>query len=279
MSEAGQAPDAAQIKELGWKQGAILPEALCRELRAAGALGTLHTEAAVLVVISHDCDVTNDSLAVEPRCELLAARIIADSERDGSLCHGRNPRRLQLALSDDGRAVLAVAHAGDRALVAREWLLRAKPDRSRALPQQSLDDLVLWLTKRYTRAAFPDQFNERTRGAQKAIRAALRDHGHDIREIFLAMGSWDELPALQAYQVTVVATMGAEEYADPVLRRAAQRAIDTLEQKFSACAGIKVLDVTLASEEDVSLADLRLMKRLDFDYMSPSSDSGEPRGP
>src|SRR5690606_26491633 len=67
----GEAPpsDGARIKDLGWRQGSILPRALCQELQSIGDLGVPAEGDAVLVVVSHDCDVTNASLLNEPKVE------------------------------------------------------------------------------------------------------------------------------------------------------------------------------------------------------------------
>ncbi len=272
MSEGDQGFDAARVKELGWRQGSILPPELCQELIEADELRSQEAGGAVPIVISHACDITNKKLADEPFVELLMAQLLPGDATNGLLVHGRNPRRLQFVLRIDGVLRIAEARAHDRCFIDRNRLMGHAPDPARTCEPQALDEVVLWLTKRYNRAAFPDTFNERIRKTQRPIATALAAHGQDMQEIFIAMSSWEELPADQSYEVTLVATMSVDDFEDAAKRQRAQAALDTMEEKLQSCAGIEVTDATLASDAKVSLDDLHLLKRFDYDYLSADDD-------
>ena len=272
MSNGDQGFDGARIKELGWRQGSILPPKLCQELIEADEFRLPEAGYTVLIVISHDCDITNKKLADEPLAELLVVQVLPGDTTNGLLVHGRHPRRLQFALRIDGVPRIAEARAHDRFFIDRSRLMGHAPDSARTCEPPALDEIVLWLTKRYNRAAFPDTFNERIRKTQKSIATALAAHGHDVREIFIAMSSWEELQADQSYEVTLVATMSVEDFDEAGKRQHAQTALDAIEEKLQSCAGIEITDATLNSDADVSLDDLPLMKRFDYDYLSADED-------
>ncbi len=202
----------AKIKELGWRQGSILPNALCEELTRGGVLGVSIEAGAVLIVVSHDCDVTNASLVNEPSVELLLGRLRSGGSSDGSLLHGRNPRRLQIPILVSGATQYVEARAFDRFWVPRERLLGHEPDSGRACPRPALDDVVAWLVKRYNRAAFPDAFNERISKVHRHIARALAANGRDILAVYAGMSSWDEFRGVTAHGLggqMIVSTHGA----------------------------------------------------------------------
>ena len=90
------------------------------------------------------------------------------------------------------------------------------------------------------------------------------------------MTSWDELGAGEAYEVSLVATMDTERFVDSPRRQRAQLAVDTVAAKLQACEGVEVIDAALVSEAEISLADERLLRRFDFDYLSADNEEAEP---
>jgi hypothetical protein len=272
MSEGGGSADAGRIKGLGWRQGSILPPELISELLEAGELRAIATVADILIVVSHDCDVTSASLANEPSVELLLARPLAEGSFHGGLTHGKNPRRLHFFVEISGSPTAAEARADERFVISRSRLKSYRPDPGRVCSRQVRDEIVLWLVKRYDRAAFPDAFNARIAKAKKSIGKALETKGEGIHEIFIAMESWDELPDGEPYRVHLVATMSTDEFGDPESRERAQQALDVMEEKLQGCGGVEIVDAGLVSEADVSLADFRLMERFDYDYLSANTE-------
>ena len=268
MKEGGEVLDAGRIKDLGWRQGSILSSALIEDLIHSGTLPTTVTAEDILIVVSHDCDVTNPSLANEPSAELLLACLVPEGTLNGALTHGRNPRRFHFLVGIDENPKAVEARANDRFVIGRAQLASHEPDPSRKCSWQTRDEIVQWLIKRYHRAAFPDAFNDRIRKASKPIAKVLKAYGQDLREIFIAMDSWDELPGGKPYRLKLVATMTSEEFGDPGKRLHAQQALDAMEERLQGCSDIEIDETLLASEGDVSLDDIRYMERFDFDYLS-----------
>lgn len=268
MSAGEEGFNATQIKGLGWRQGCIAPPKLVQEWRQEGQIPSHVGPGDLLILVSHDCDITHVSLAAEPSVELLAARLLPEGKTDSLLFHGRNPRRLHFSVMIDGSPQAAEARAHERFAIGRTWLANQGPDSSRLCDERTIDEIVSWLIKRYSRTAFPDTFDARRKKAQRPIARALQTNGKNIREVFIAMNSWGELPGGVPYQIHVVATMEADAFGDATKRGQAQQALDVMEEKLQACDGIEIVEALLVSEANVTLDDIRLMQRFDFDYLS-----------
>ena len=258
------------IKELGWRQGSILPPALVTAISA-----DCNPDEEVYIVASHDCDVTSANFESEPLAELLKVKLLVDKEGDGALFYGKNPRRIQFELLIEGKGRIAEANAHDRFFVQREPLLDFEPDGERTCSPLATAQFSDWLSRRYVRSAFPDAFNDRIRPVQRHLKKALSSQGQDITGLFAAMESWDELGDDEPYRFTIIATMTEDDYNDAQKRLRAQKPLDKIEQKLDACGGIEVTEGMLAAEGNISLADYRLMKRFDLDYLSLRDEDGD----
>jgi len=275
----GAGDDRKSIKELGWRQGSILPRTLVKDLLGEHP-ETLDPEQEILVVVSHDCDVTNASFDSEPRVELLKATMLDASRRDGALRYGKNPRKIQFKVQVAGDVGSAEANAYDRFFTPREILLDCAPDPKLSCTPLAIRQISDWLARRYVRVAFPDAFNNRIGRSEKPIRRALKSAGRYITAVFVAMESWAELAEDEPYRIMITMTMKDDDFNNPTKRRAAQGALDRLEEKLGTCDGIEIIEASLANEQEVSLADRRLMHRFDFDDLSFRDEGGDlaPRG-
>lgn len=264
------------VKERGWRQGSLAEADLVARLGESGCVPGLASEDLVLIVLSHDCDVTNASFEAEPDVELVAARFVPEGARNGSFSHGKNPRRIQFEIVDGTDCRLAEAYARDRFTVDRRLLLEFGPDANRSCEPPTVEALAQWLARRYVRSALPDAFNHRTRPAIGGLKKALKRHGSDITALFVSLNAWTELVEGESYQLVVSATMRDSTFCDPVRRQVAQRALDVMQEKLERCDGIDGVEGRLVSESDVTLEDLRYMRRFDvFDYLSVGDDDGE----
>jgi hypothetical protein len=221
----------------------------------------------VFIVVSHDCDVVNESLVAEPFVEIAAGHCIPNEARDGNVFWGKNPRRYQL-IDESGPESRIVGFNIHRIYkVPRSYLCNATPDTSVQLSKENISRVCRWISLRYSRASFPDAFNERTRGVVSSLRKPLKKHGHLLSGVYILVCD-DELPESSDYEIIVWATMRSEDYADREQRADAQKLIDQIEVVMTDSDGIDVRACELRSEEEVSLSDLRLLKRWDFDDLS-----------
>ena len=176
--------DVSQTKEAGWRQGSILSPDHVMSLQDRGLLPKDHDPTTTLfIVLSHDCDVTNVSFTAEPYVELLIATALPD-EGTGNFYHGKNPRNYHFSLESDSKACYeCLVH--NRLNVDRHLLLGSTPDTHRTLDKHLLTRLRGWIARRYVREAFPDNFNERAKDAQKFVEKKQREVSQLIVGIYL----------------------------------------------------------------------------------------------
>src|SRR5215469_16523854 len=138
-----------------WRQGQALTSDTASRL---GLSGAEESRKALVLVISHDCDLTQ-SCEIEPFVEVLVGRRVAAV--DGNFTHAKNPRRLHLVAGQGGAALYLDLVARDKRLVPKEQLAGELPDETFALAPRDRSVLQRWLAARYRRSAFPDEFNRR----------------------------------------------------------------------------------------------------------------------
>src|ERR1700733_4721960 len=95
-------------RETPWHQGHALSSA------TANALGLVHRkspDSTCVVVISHDCDLANDDLSVEPEVEVIVGRTVT---ANGNFMWSKAPRTLHLPFQRDGQEVFVELVATDK---------------------------------------------------------------------------------------------------------------------------------------------------------------------
>ncbi|MFN8519582.1 MAG: hypothetical protein U0667_09420 [Chloroflexota bacterium] len=244
------------LRARGWRQGSIPPQDLAVELCRLTALAPLATDDH-LVVISHDCDICHPDIAKEPDAELIVVRRLP-ARPSGDWTFMRSPRVLEFEAQVGGQSQSFRVAASERLVVPRTRLVGVDP--AAHLETQPPDLLVAWLTNRYIRRAFPDAFNDRLRAKRKDIERPLKGSGEHLHSIYLLIDD-DELSPDVSYRLVVRGTMLESDFAVPERRIRAQQAFDGLVAALGACPGIEVVDDALVSETEISLHDIRIMKR------------------
>lgn len=255
--------DATRIRKNGWRQGHVLSSTLAKELTENGIFQGLYTEEDLWIVISHDCDLNNLKFENEPLIELLQAKYLGNGKGDGNLAFGKNPRRYQFKIKE--RLYEIFIHS--RKSIGREKLLSSCPDVGRKIEPDEVKKICLWVAKRYVRAAFPDSFNERLRPINKGLRTLLGEEGSRLTGIYITVDE-NELPPEQTYEIDIWATMKVQDYNDPQILMEGQSCFDQFIAQLGACDGIEINDDRLVPESRISLDELRLLKRWDYDELS-----------
>jgi hypothetical protein len=258
--------DVSCIRDNGWRQGSIFPATLTSQLREQNHL-TDAEDGDLFFVLSHDCDVTNNRLDVEPYCDVVRVRCVPQDMKDGTRFWGKSPRRYQFSDDSSGTDLYFEVRIHDVARIPRRCLVGATPDDTWHFSRENIHSICRWISRRYVRASFPDAFNERTARALQNVRQSLKRHGDVLEGLYVVVAD-DELAAGQDYEIIVWVTMREELYRSPEHRTKAQRLVDEFETHLADCDGICVSEVELRSEADVSLADIRKLKRWDFDDLS-----------
>lgn len=273
MSGSGD-EDASQLKEAGWRQGSALSPDHVALLQGSESLPKNYDPTTTLfIVLSHDCDVTNDSFYIEPFVELLIATVRPD-KGEGNLYHGKNPRNYHLFLEVD-LEVCYECSVHNRFRADRRVLLGYTPDAYRTLDKNLLTRVRQWIARRYTRDAFPDSFNERTREAQKFVEKKQKEISQLVVGIYLFLTD-EELKDHEAYEITITGTMLDDDYTDLTKRTLANQYLLDLANAFGKHTGINVGETFLVSEDELTVGDTRDLKRWDTDSLSlrldPPSD-------
>jgi hypothetical protein len=194
-------------------------------------------------------------------------------EANGNLFHAKNPRRLQFTAA--GLTYEIRMH--ERCQAPRECLLNRVP-RELNVHEGIVQTIVGWTANRYLRSAFPDEFNTRTANARNSMRrleAALKRDGALITGIFLSVDPPEEIDAQERYQVIMRLTAKEEVFEDQVTETRLLELTETIRREFYGIEGIELVDYQLVSESDFSLADMRIMQRWDYDYLSYRSGTAD----
>lgn len=162
--------DAEALRISHWRQGYFVKhqdvsEVLGSSIDHVNKRRTHHTQS--LILLTQDCDLVQN-LEKEPFVEFIAGYEV--SSHNPSLFHGKNPRRLQVqAIANDRKQEMLDISIHDRFRIPKQELLRLSPDGDRQLSVRDRKLLTGWIAKRYTRHAFPDEFNRRLRKSSKRM--------------------------------------------------------------------------------------------------------------
>lgn len=264
-------PEANHVKNNGWRQGSILGEEFVQILVERKLLPGIGYPG-YWVVLSHDCDVSNVSFEAEPFVELIFGESIDAASLDGNRQWGKNARLLQIHNPSDQQEVTYFQFsANQRYWVDRRLFAEQVPSPQR-LDIELISRLSRWVAKRYVRAAFPDEFVERTRAVVGRIRKRTKRDGGLITGIYLLVSD-EELGEDADYEIMVFATMLDEMYDDSEARKVAAELISELDDAFDNCAGVRLLMSELRKESQLTLTELRYMKRWDFDDLTLRGES------
>ena len=264
--------------DTAWRQGHVLSN------EAAAALGlTLGDPAdnAVVVVISHDCDIACDP-TVEPLVELIVGQRIAWIGGDA---HAKTARRLHLEYDADGAGAPVELHVTRKATVPKDAFLQHEPRAGMRLSPASLLTLQTWLAARYHRAAFADEFEARLKAKparlDRKIAKAMDEAGEHVLAVLFDVDEGNEVSRLgpeDPYQLRMVVLYNSQKD-EPTAYAAAQKAADSIEGAFEAalCPAGKWHDILLlscdaVSDDAMTVAESRTYKRWRLDHMSLESE-------
>lgn len=255
----GKASSAKLVKQNGWLQGRILGKELVAELNESDLLPRTMKDGC-WVVLSHDCDVTNSSFEKEPSVEVIFGEYL--DRKDGNKLWGKNSRLLQMV---EGERIYEF-NVHLRNTFPRSFLVDHEPD-SRKLSNAARLQLAGWLGRRYSRRGFADEFNNRSRSAVNALRNQLKPDGALISGIYLLVSD-DELPEGTDYEIIVWVAMNASDYESEEKRTVGAKLLGMVEAQLNECQGIVVESSEVRSESEISIADIRKLKRWDFDDLT-----------
>lgn len=269
-------------REILWRQGQFLAEdaAVNFKLVAPENKGR-----EILIVISHDCDISNRP-EIEPNVEvIMGTRIDAV---DGNCTHSKNPRRLHLLVKRGDTDVCLELWAKDKCLIPKQELFEFEPNNEFTLSGKESLTLQRWLAARYYRSAFPDEFDSRLKqtGLYKAIIKILKPLGHHIIAAFFDIDHEEnvERDPNDVYTLTIYLLYSTEN--DPLdAERVTQEAAQSISKTFrklcfdadsNTWCNIELMDCLPIADVVITYAQSQSLKKWNIDHLSFRTDPVQP---
>ena len=277
---------AIWTRKTPWRQGHILTA------EAIQALKLSHPETPDLtcvVVISHDCDLANDVLQIEPDVEIIVGRHL--QKGDGNYFWAKAPRTLHVdVLQNDTAAVLELVATAKR-LIPKEALAAFSPDAAYSFPGKSLSALCSWLGVRYNRAAFPDSFVNHLYQSKvdKRLAKIIEPVGNLLSAVYFDVDGGKEIDHSDGspYGLKIVLAYppgdDPEQTADDIEKL--QTAIADLfeDRHFDPATdkwnGIDLIQCMSISEDDLPVSRARLLTQWRLEYMTLKAEKEKPGAP
>lgn len=236
------------------------------------------------MVISHDCDLANDRLEVEPAVELILGRIVDTA--NGNLVGGKSPRALHMKMKRDEEDVVVELLTTAKRVVLKVDLAEYQPDSRFALGPRELRTLQRWLAARYFRTAFANNFVDRMNAARASahLADALKRKGSLISAVYFDIkgGAQVERAPDDPYELTVVLMFPPGTNPEESERQAEQLANtigDGLRGKLTPPHGIKLNDCFAISEDDLPVSRAKALSEWQLEYMTLRSGEEQPAPP
>lgn len=261
-----------RLHDTPWRQGHVLSD------ETAKALNLIHPEhpsETAVVVISHDCDLASEASS-EPFCEVIVGKKILDQE--GNVTRAKNPRKLHLNFSDGCVACVIELEAQKKRLLPKTDLLSHVPSSSASPSLDERTTLQAWLSARYARASFPNEFDRRLKDQAKKsygkiVKIFEKNEAH-LRAVYFDVDETERKTPDDVYALTIFLVYDVE--VDPIKSKAAadKAAADIksiFEQEFKQNGhwlNIELVECIPISENAMSLRAARYAKRWHLDHLS-----------
>jgi len=254
-----------RLIESGWKQGILLVPN--DERLKENAHYDIPNDARLLI-ISQTCDLVQGSFDTEPYFEVLCLRPLG-REPDGGYLGGKNSRRIEFRLSvSENNISHWFALPYERHLIDRNLLLDdLRPDFS-IEDTQTLQMILSWLSRRYTRTAFPEAFIRRIDARKDSIGRKFSRLNPYVKSVYVQLDPFDELNDGDEYNIEIMLVMDTGKYDDPEQHKECDKIKKQLEDQLNKCAGIIVEDISLESTASVTIEDLKRYREWDYSYLS-----------
>lgn len=264
-------------RDTPWRQGQVLDSA------AATALGLVNAleGATIVVVISHDCDLANDDLDVEPNVEVIVGRQVMIA--NGNCTWGKAPRTLHFPMFHQGSEIIVELVATAKHTVKKSDLAQSDPDLAFALDGRGVKILRSWLSSRYDRSAFSDAFVERLKETKLSAKLAkiLEPKGALISSVYFDIdeGKLYEREAGDPYALRIVLL-----YPPGVDPEESANAADSVVEKVEILcqellkSGTEILlkGCMAISEDDMPISQAKLLMQWRLEHMTHKADAANP---
>lgn len=196
---------------------------------AVNTMGLPESEASIYIAISHDCDIANDDLELEPEIEFMRGTLVSSSH--GNFSDARNARTLCICVRRSGDDQNIKLKIRDRHLIKKTDLLAYEPNSDWNVETKERDTLQWWLASRYFRSAFSDSFETRLEKVKQKIDAALKGLERQVMGLFFLVddGNNHQLGDLEVHELRVKVVY------EPSISEDQRRAVENAANRISSC--------------------------------------------
>ena len=265
-----------------WRQGHLLTD------KAVTALDLLHQEYpddTVIIVATHDCDLAQVP-DKEPQVEVVVGHRI--DELDGNNTHAKSSRTLHIGF-EGKKPLLAEFTITEKFSIDKNMLVGFDPENTARLSPSDLTTFQLWLSSRYRRSAFPDEFESRLKesGLTSKIAKAVKPHGKMITAVFFDVDEGQEVARSGPEDVYVLdifllhATepdFNAAELAANIAKKTLKNAFETklFDKKSGGWRGVELRYIDVISEDAMTYRQSKLLKKWRLDHISLGAEPQQP---
>lgn len=264
-----------------WRQGALLSSESCHKL------GIFETESkgGHAIVITHDCDIPNDK---EKFVELLTGNNI--DQANSNYTAAKNIRLLHIrydCIETSQEFIIEL----DRSLVRvdkNEFSSLAVQNENFQLSSDEKTMLKQWLAARYSRPAFPDEFQSRfnKKKFEKIMIKEFKPVNNYLVGVFFELGDerYSELSPGSPYNLIIYIVYDTVQGSEA--REKAENCAVNLKEKFYESFGcldtaedIQLENCLAIADINFSLADMRRTDQWRLDYLSFRESPASPHVP
>lgn len=221
----------------------------------------------LFLIVSQTCDLVQGSFESEPWFEVLCLHPL-DTVPDGNYRGGKNSRRIEFELPASGsNSGNWYALPYERHLIERRLLLEGDIHPTGSIDDQTLKMILSWLSRRYTRTAFPESFVQRME-AQKKIGRKFAKLNPLVTNVYIYLSTFEEILPEKSYTIELMLVMDAKDFDDLEKYQQCAKICNELENLLRKCKGIDVNDARVESTANVSIEDLKGYQEWDYSYLS-----------
>ncbi len=240
------------------RQGDMLPLKVLLGIEPKSILRQIDfSDTKYCVLLSQDCDIVHKLIEEEPLLEFIVCSSIEES--NGNLKNGKNPRKLQLVHND----LILEFFIHDKIYVEKQLCADLDLSQLTRLKNDNINILKKWAGQRYTRAAFPDEFNKRLSTSKKFLKIASKQISTQVSQVFFDVED-KELSSDQNYHLDVLIVSDSSEEVKTEIEEAYYEALNV--------GGVE-LNIQVLSEDEIPLSMIRRYKRWEKDSYSLNGEA------
>lgn len=225
----------------------------------------------VYLLITHSCDIVHASFKDEPYVEAIPVKAIDNVQ--GHLTYGKNPRKIHIELYKQKKSVWHEISTAGKVIFSRKKLAYLKPSRTYGISDKNLEVIIAWLAKKYSRAAFPDAFNDRIykNKTKNKIITILKKNGKEILGLYIRLNTYKNLADNESYKIALYMLLSDEAGNCNV---DFQNILGRIVQEIDKIPTIQVPDYAPLTLDEMTARDIATMDYWDFDYLSNRENPG-----